>query len=121
MAKHLNPMAPYFVQMRELERQLLIGALAQAAEIVGPNLTDQMHFSARILGIQFAYFRVRSRYLGGVLPGEAKCEPPTKSVSESWARESVRVGPKPRRKSRAPKLALVKDPEPEPPEPEPDA
>jgi hypothetical protein len=106
-------MAPYFVQMRELERQLLRSALEQAIEIVGPNVKEQLHFAARILGIQFAYFRVRSRYLGGVLEGEPRCEPPTKSVTDAWARESVRTGPKPRR-GRKPKLTLVEDMEPKP-------
>lgn len=106
MPNNLNPMAPYFVQMRELERHLLQGALAQAVENVGAGARqrEQIEFAARILGIKFAYFRVRARYLGGVLDGEPRCEPPTRTVTQSWARESVRTGPKPKRK---PKLVSV--------------
>lgn len=89
-AKHLRPMAAYFVQMRDLERRLLVSALE-----VFESLDGAPELAAGILGIPLSYFRVRARMLGGVFPGDPKHEPPTMTVTEAWSKESRKRKPKP--------------------------
>lgn len=77
MAKRSNPMAPYFVQMRNFERRLLRGALDATANNSVPH-------AAALLGVQEQYVTVRALLLGGVLDGDAPNEPPG-NASEVWA------------------------------------
>ena len=63
-----NPMAQYFVQLREFERRLL----REAFEAMGGDLT----MTAEALGVHKHYVRARARLLGGVFNGEPKHEPP---------------------------------------------
>lgn len=74
MARRNNPMAPYFVQMREFERQLILGAIE-----AGGNITA----AADLLGVQRQYMKVRGKFLGGVFNDEPKHEPPD-LAAKSW-------------------------------------
>jgi hypothetical protein len=89
MAKRNNPMAPYFVQMREAERRLVNGAIEHAAEALGSTRTfdDHAKLAAELLGVHLTYIRVRGRVLGGVLPNDPKHEPPG-SATEVWQQEN---------------------------------
>jgi hypothetical protein len=82
MAKRNNPMAPYFVQMREYERRLINGALEQ---VTARNFEEQLRLASALLGVTPKYVRVRARLLGGVIPGEPKQEPPPSSCGV-WAK-----------------------------------
>jgi Bacterial regulatory protein, Fis family len=77
-----NKMAPYFVQVREFERKLLIGAIASA----GGSLDD----AARILGVTRHYAWARAKWLGGVLPNDPKHEPPG-LAADAWAVTQTRA------------------------------
>ncbi|MGH7178284.1 MAG: hypothetical protein ACREJC_12965 [Tepidisphaeraceae bacterium] len=82
-------MAPYFVQMRALERRLLRSALAQAVETLGTvtvDDTDKVRIAATMLGVKPGYLKVRAKVLGGVLD-DAPLEPPTATATEVWATE----------------------------------
>jgi hypothetical protein len=82
-------MAPYFVQMRELERRLLRSALTQAQESVGSVTTkpgDLIHVVAAMLGVKPGYIKVRAKVLGGVLDDQP-LEPPPKIATEVWAEQ----------------------------------
>lgn len=72
MGRRSNQLAPYFVQVREFERRLMIGAIEIAGGDVG--------IAAMTLGVPIHYLRARSRLLGGVFEGEPKNEPPGSSV-----------------------------------------
>ena len=65
--RNKNQMAPYFVQMREYERKLLLAAIEAAGGLDG---------AAAVLGMTRHYVRARARWLGGVLEGDPKHEPP---------------------------------------------
>jgi len=90
VAKRINPMASYFVQMRELERQLILGTLAAAKDALAATaaFTDQLHMAARVLGVHATYLRVRARVLGGVFDGDPKREPPTSTAAKVWSEEN---------------------------------
>lgn len=107
MAKRINPLAPYFVQMRELERRLLNGALVQVTEFGYEGLDDRVNAASGLLGVEPAYFRVRARVLGGVLDNEPKCEPPKTTATQAWGKEAGRTRAQPRRPRR--KLEIVPD------------
>jgi hypothetical protein len=61
-------MAPYFVQLRELERRLLRGALVEA--------DGDLEVAAGMLGVSEKYATSRCTFLGGVLGDEPRHEPP---------------------------------------------
>lgn len=129
MGKRLNPQAPYFVQMRELERRLILSAL-EATEL--PPGGPQIRLAAGFLGVHSTYIRVRSRVLGGVFEGEPRCEPPKMTATEIWGEENSKdrtraPNSRPRRPpaaaplplpptkpATAHKLEIVKDDEPNP-------
>jgi hypothetical protein len=100
MAKRNNPLAPYYVQMREYERRLINGALDQ----VRGNFDERLRMAADLLGVTPKYVRVRARLLGGVIPGEPKQEPPSSSCGV-WAEHG--------RKPKPPKLTIVKEAKPD--------
>ena len=83
--KRLRPMAPYFVQMRELERRLILEAIA----LFPDEPERKAHASAAgVLGIPLAYLRVRARIIGGIITGDPKHEPPIMSASDAWNHEA---------------------------------
>ena len=61
-------MAPYFVQLREMERRLLRDAIAAG--------DGDIHAAAALLGVTYHYIAARAKLLGGVINGEPKHEPP---------------------------------------------
>jgi hypothetical protein len=76
MAKRKNgPMAPYFVQLRDYERELLKSAL-EAAD-------GELAQAASMLGVTSGYIKARARLLGGVRPNEPKHEPPG-PAAKAW-------------------------------------
>lgn len=90
MPKPNRSMAPYFVQMRELERRLLRSALTQAAETA--ETRNQIRVAAAMLGVKPGYLRVRARVLGGVLD-DKPLEPPPATATEVWAEEDNKAAP----------------------------
>jgi hypothetical protein len=86
--KHINPMAPYFVQLRALERQLIMSTLAAALDALPPRASfkDRLHLAAELLGVELPYLRVRCRALGGILPNDPKHEPPM-TAKKAWSKE----------------------------------
>lgn len=81
-----NPMAPYFVQMREFERKLIRAAIAEAE--------GKMKLAAQMLGVTRHYLHARARLLGGVVGDEPKHEPPGSSA-KAWS-DTNNVERKPR-------------------------
>jgi len=77
-------MAPYFVQMRELERNLIRSALDAAGGTVAG--------AAAILGVHYQYLKVRGTLLGGVFGNEPKHEPPG-SALDVWNRTHNNLDP----------------------------
>lgn len=71
----LNPMAPYFVQMREFERRLI----REAYETVGNDLP----MTAEVLGVHTHYIKARAKLLGGVFGSEPRHEPPGAAM-KAW-------------------------------------
>jgi hypothetical protein len=63
-----NPMAPYFVQLREFERRLMRGAL----EATGGDTIA----AANLLGVTRHYLLARAKLLGAVIGNEPLHEPP---------------------------------------------
>lgn len=63
-----NPMARYFVCMRQFERQLIRDAL----EATGNNV----HEAAAILEVEVHYVKARAKWLGAVIGEEPLHEPP---------------------------------------------
>jgi len=63
-----NPMAQYFVQLREFERRLL----REAFEVAGGDIER----TADVLGVHKHYVKARAKLLGGVFESEPKHEPP---------------------------------------------
>jgi hypothetical protein len=122
MAKRVNMMASYFVQMRELERRLITSALdvARRSLDIGVSFDKQLAVAAGLLGVHSSYLRVRARVLGGVFEGDPKHEPPTTTATKVWGEENgagrTRApSAKPRKtKAAPPKLTIVPEPEPEP-------
>jgi len=117
MAKRNNPMAPYFVQMREAERRLVNGALEHAAETLGPTNTfeDRAGLAASLLGVHMTYIKVRGRVLGGVLPDDPKHEPPG-NATEIWHQEN-KASKKTRSPNPKPHKPSIKPPKPAKPKP----
>jgi len=72
-----NLLAPYSVQMREYERRLLLAALEHTG--------GDRALAAEMLGVHEAYITARALFLGGVLPGDPKHEPPAPgAVRQAW-------------------------------------
>jgi len=97
MARTSNKLAPYFIQVREFERRLMIGAIEIAGGDVG--------IAAMTLGVPIHYLRARSRLLGGVFENEPKNEPPGSSVkafNSTSPRETEGPGRRLPRKRRKP-------------------
>jgi hypothetical protein len=70
-----NPMAPYFVQMREFERRLI----REAHETTGGDIA----LTAEVLGVRVHYVKARAKLLGGVFGDAPKNEPPG-LAAEAW-------------------------------------
>jgi len=70
-----NPMAPYFVQLREFERRLIRDAFDAAGHDLG--------ICAAVLGVHVDYVQARAKLLGGVFGEEPKHEPPG-SAMDAW-------------------------------------
>jgi len=70
-----NPMAPYFVQLREFERRLI----REAFEVAGGDLM----LTANVLGVHKNYVKARAKMLGGVFNNEPKHEPPD-LAAKAW-------------------------------------
>jgi len=85
----VNPMAPYFVQLREFERRLI----REAYEATGEDL-DQ---TASVLGVHRHYVKARAKLLGGVF-GDPKNEPPG-LAAKAW--QNTVVSGRHRRKATA--------------------
>jgi len=95
-----NPMAPYFVQMREFERRLI----REAYEAAGQDLNA----TAEVLGVHTHYIKARAKLLGGVFNNDPKHEPPG-LAAKAWNATS----PSGRgRKKRTPAPAPAPTPEP---------
>lgn len=111
MAKRNNPMAPYFVQLREAERRLVNGTIEHAGESLGPANTfdERASLAASLLGVHLTYIRVRARVLGGILPNDPKHEPPA-PATEIWRQENKASG-----KTRSPTRRPRKPRAPKPP------
>ena len=79
LARRRSELAPYYIQLRHAERQILVSAL----------LATEWDFelAADSLGIGHRYLRARATQLGGVLPNTTSNEPPpailAKKVKES--------------------------------------
>jgi hypothetical protein len=72
--KPRNPVAPYFVMMRDYERGLLRDALV----FNNGNIAA----TGRMLGISHALVRTRARTLGGVFTGDPIIEPEPNAKSD---------------------------------------
>ena len=100
-----NSSAPYFVTMRENERRMLISAIDYCGSI---------RAAAAALGVTKEYVRLRALHLGGILPNQAKREPPGPILKTRRSVRSEGYGltrnPKPKPKAK-PHLRLVEDPE----------
>lgn len=71
----LDLMAPYSVQLRTSERNLLSFALEQAE--------GDVELAASLLGIEADFFSERASYLGGITQGTFPNEPPTDLLEEA--------------------------------------
>jgi hypothetical protein len=119
--KRINPTAPYFVQMREQERRLILSTLEVARQALPTKakFSTRLQMAATLLGVEPAYLRVRGRVLGGILEGDPKHEPPIVTTTQAWLRPKAVKAPQPPQLVRHPKLTIVPNPESEP-EPEPE-
>jgi len=100
----VNPMAPYFVQMREFERRLI----RDAYEITGQN----MALTADVLGVHIHYVKARAKLLGGVFNDEPKHEPPG-PAAKAW--NATSASSRQRKRLAAAKAAETTEPvEPDP-------
>lgn len=90
-----NQSAPYFVAMREYERRMLIAAIETCGSILAASAA---------LGVTREYVRLRALHLGGVLPDQAKREPPGPiKETRSKVRAEGYAFPRTRNPKRAPK------------------